>query len=204
MTQNDLHREFFNSRAHQWDSPQDSDKLIRLENIFRKFGIYPQRNVLDVGCGTGILHPIITRMKKDPVRLFELDFSESMIKQGREKFKKDSLLHTLYIHADGEQLPLLNDSIQWIIAFAVVPHLSDKRKAIREWHRVLDLQGTLIILHLMGSDRLNEFHASAGDEIARDHLPSAANFASSLQESGYCIKEAVDQDDLYLIHAIKM
>ena len=204
MKHNNLQREFFNSRAHLWDSHRDPEKLIRINKLFQKFGFFPQGNVLDVGCGTGILHPIITRMKKEPVRLFELDFFESMLKQGKEKFEKDSRLHTLYINADGEQLPFLNESIQWIIAFAVVPHLLDKRKAIREWYRVLDFQGTLVVLHLMGSNRLNEFHASAGEEVARDHLPPAANFSSSLQKSGYCIKEAIDQDDLYLIHAIKI
>jgi len=204
MKQNHPHRAFFNDRANQWDSPGDADKLIRLKNTFRKFKFYPWGNVLDIGAGTGILIPVIYEMKRDPVQLIELDFSEAMLKHSKLKFEEDSHLNLCYINADAQKLPFSGETFQWIIAFAVLPHLRHKRKVIQEWYRVLETKGTLVVLHLMGSNALNQFHSAVGEAIAHDHLPVATEFAQTLQQCGYHVRMAIDQEDLYLIHAVKM
>ncbi len=203
MKQNHPHRTFFNSRANEWDSPGDTDKLIRLKNIFQKLDLNPQGNILDAGAGTGILVPVIYEVTRDPVHLIELDFSEAMLKRSKQKYEGDFHLNLHYINADAQRLPFSNQSFQWIIAFAVLPHVSDKRKVIQEWYRVLASNGTLLILHLMGSKELNQFHSAVGGVIAHDHLPAVSSFAETLQQDGYQIKLAIDQKDLYLIHAVK-
>ena len=79
------HREYFNGKASAWDTNQDDEKTEKLMKIFQEFNLDPKGYVLDIGCGTGVLIPIISQVQKRQLHLVELDFSENMLRHNKEK-----------------------------------------------------------------------------------------------------------------------
>ena len=203
MVLKNLHREYFNSMANGWDKPQDEDKIIQLKKVFQDFRLHPQGNVLDIGCGTGILIPLFSEVIKDPLNLVELDFSEIMLLHNKKKWTNRTPMNLSHINADAHMLPFVAESFQWIICFAVLPHLSDKKKGLQELIRVLASHGNLLVLHLMGSKELNYFHSHVGNTIAHDRLQKGSELAAVIRQSGFDVITAIDQEDLYLVHAVK-
>jgi ubiquinone/menaquinone biosynthesis C-methylase UbiE len=203
MRQKNFHREFFNNRAPHWDSSEDTDRAMKIKKIFHDYRLHPKGRILDIGCGTGIMIPIISALTNDSNCLVELDFSEVMLRQNKAKQNGNFSFSLSFTNADTSILPFSDESFQWIIAFAVLPHLPDKQKVLRELYRVLDSRGTLLILHLMSSHQLNKFHSTVDDVIARDHLPIAADMAIILKKIGFRVKTAIDREELYLILATK-
>ena len=100
MVSKNPHREYFNGKAPAWDTPQDEDKIKKLIKIFRELSLHPRGNVLDIGCGTGVLVPLFSDVRNERLHLVELDFSENMLQQNQEKWghcSTVSLSHVLAV-----------------------------------------------------------------------------------------------------------
>jgi ubiquinone/menaquinone biosynthesis C-methylase UbiE len=203
MISKNPHRKYFNSKAHVWDTSQDDEKTEKLINIFQEFNLHPQGYILDIGCGTGVLIPLISRVQKAQLHLVELDFSENMLWQNKEKRDHYPSLSLLHVLADAHHLPFRDGAFQWIIGFAVLPHLSEQNKVLAEWGKVLLSGGNLLILHLMGSRELNYFHSQMHGAITDDRLPPVAELSRIVRQHGFEVRAAIDQEDFYLIHAVK-
>jgi demethylmenaquinone methyltransferase/2-methoxy-6-polyprenyl-1,4-benzoquinol methylase len=147
--------------------------------------------------------PVFSDLKRGWIKLIELDFSEIMLQHNKDKWDCYTNMRLFHVQADALYLPFMVESLEWIICFAVLPHLSDQRKGLREWSQVLKPGGNLLILHLMGSQKLNCFHSGEGDTITQDLLQPVADLAAVVRQCGFDVIRAIDQDDLYLIHAIK-
>jgi demethylmenaquinone methyltransferase/2-methoxy-6-polyprenyl-1,4-benzoquinol methylase len=203
MYSKNLHREYFDSKARNWDSPQDRENFAKIVSIFREFKIDPEGYILDIGCGTGILVPLFLSADREHQNLIEMDFSAKMVQQNKKKWIHYSDKNMFHTQGDALQLPFKSESLDWIIGFAVMPHLEDKRKALREFHRVLASQGNLLILHLMGSIQLNRFHSQAGGVITQDVLQPAPELSKAVRQCGFEELLAIDQENLYLVQALK-
>jgi ubiquinone/menaquinone biosynthesis C-methylase UbiE len=148
-----------------------------------------------MGCGTGILVPILTKHQKK--LLVEYDISKKMLLKNKEKWHIHS--NTKQLNGKAEKLPLKNECFSTIICFAILPHIADKHAAYQEFYRVLKSCGHLIILHLMGSEKLNKFHKNTGAAVAHDHLRPASSVVNKLKEFGFSKGTYKESDDLYLV-----
>jgi hypothetical protein len=74
---------------------------------------------------------------------------------------------------------------------------------LAEWSKVSASGGNLLILHLMGSRELNYFHSQMHGAITDDRLLPAAYLSRIVRQHGFEVGTAIDQDGLYLIHAVK-
>lgn len=192
------HRKFFNQRAECWSNGETIQKLNYLQKLFHNLDIQLEGNILDIGCGTGILVPFILDKSLPGSSLFELDFSMEMLRENKRRRQSNSE-SVSHINADTYFLPFDDHQFNIIICFAVLPHLHDKLHAISEWQRVLVCGGQLLILQLMSSRLLNEFHSKADDIIAKDFLPPIDKTVNMIKKSGFKIKISMERDDLYLI-----
>ena len=77
--------------------------------------------------------------------------------------------------------------------------MTDKHRAYQEFYRVLTSGGHLVILHLMSSERLNNFHEHTGEVVAHDRLFPASSVFNKLKEFGFSKGTYKERDDLYLI-----
>lgn len=201
MTELELTKQFFDEKAEIWDSHDRMHKERRLHKILSR--IIPELTspVLDMGCGTGILVPILENIMIKPSNIVEFDISKSMLSKAYNKYKnKDNVS---FIQSDGHALPFTDKSFADIVCFAVYPHFHNPMKAIQEFHRVLKDQGILIILHLMGHRELNAMHEEAGKAVCRHALQPVGLVSKQIAEQSFNIIEFREQEDLYLIVAQK-
>ena len=93
-------------------------------------------DILDVGCGTGLLLEHL-RERGRPVGV---DFSETALDFCR--LRTDGPL----LQADAVRLPVADGSYDAVTAIGVVEHLDDDTGAPAEWRRVLRPGGALVLL----------------------------------------------------------
>jgi ubiquinone/menaquinone biosynthesis C-methylase UbiE len=197
------HREFFDYHAPTWDQDETPEKRNALYRIIKRLKLDLHQSVLDVGCGTGILVPVIKSLAGENNQLIEADISAAMLRRNKEKWNGlYSGLHPAAV--DAHDLPFRDESFEVIICFAVYPHFLEKARAISELRRVLKTGGQMIILHLMSSRLLNEMHREAGQAVAEDRLKPVEVVAGEIGAAGFQVITYEEQDDLYLIQASKI
>ncbi len=194
------HREFFNHYAENWEETSEERKALK--NIFSSLKLDLAGNILDVGCGTGILVPVVAETSANKHYLIELDMAKEMLRQNRRRWSSPAG-KIAYLNADVHSLPFPDGRINTLLCFAAFPHFQDKPAVIREFYRVLPSGGILLILHLMSSQKLNEFHRDVGSVVGNDRLPPVDVLSDELARSGFKILHQEERDDLYLIYARK-
>ena len=134
------HRQFFDRAAANWDALEVEETHVRLREIVAGLDIAPGAAVLDVGCGTGILLPILRESMNGDGHVVALDLSGEMLKRALSKGQP-----AVYVQGDAESLPLPEGVFDWVICNAVFPHFPDKPRALAELRRVLRTGGYLVI-----------------------------------------------------------
>jgi len=99
------------------------------------------RTILDVGGGMGRLS--LSLAASDQNRIFLCDISIDMLKLVMES---TSVLNSVkLVNANAHYLPFPDDSFDIIVGLDLLCHLEEPERALREFHRVLISQGTLIL-----------------------------------------------------------
>jgi ubiquinone/menaquinone biosynthesis C-methylase UbiE len=190
---------FFDAIADKWDSWDDMSLLQRrMAAGLKEFGLGPQENVLDVGCGTGNLTLALLAALADKGHVCAVDISPRMIEVARGKVRDARV--SWYV-ASAERLSLDNSSCDRIVCFSVWPHFHDQDAVARELLRVLRPGGYLHIWHLASRQKINEIHAAAGDPIHCDVLLPAAETAAKLTLAGFQVSAMLDNAEQYVVTA---
>ncbi|QGX99748.1 class I SAM-dependent methyltransferase [Roseovarius faecimaris] len=99
--------------------------------------------VLDLGCGTGRLLEILTERGIPPENLIGVDFSPEQINRARSRFADMPVrLHICEAH----NLPLLDDTVDYVLAHMSLAVMKPIEKTLREIHRVLGPGGVLAVV----------------------------------------------------------
>ena len=194
-------RKYFDKQSATWQSniqPGDSKRLYEILSE-KVEGI--KRPVLDVGCGTGILLPVLSKLKINVSPVYEVDLSFLMLMNNRESHRK--AIAADHIQADVAYLPFTSDYFRTILSFAAFAHFALKNQVLEEFWRVLSPGGIFVILHLMGCDNLNMMHARVGGAVKNDHLPPIDILSSELENKNFRILHQEDLDNIYLLIARK-
>src|SRR5574338_442523 len=132
--------------------------------------------ILDLGCGPGADQPILKARYPDATYL-GVDFAPAMLRPARAA---GGFLQRLFgsapratahaIAADAEALPLPQGSIGLVWSNLMLNWLHDPMPALREIHRVLEVNG-LVMFSTLGPDTLKELRAAlpdaAGERVHR-------------------------------------
>jgi malonyl-CoA O-methyltransferase len=123
------------------------------------------RRILDLGCGPGADQPILKTRYPEATYL-GVDFAAPMLKPGRAA---GNFLQRLFgnpqrsaahpIAADAEALPLARASVSLVWSNLMLNWLHDPLPALREMHRVLEVNG-LVMFSTLGPDTLKELRAA--------------------------------------------
>lgn len=96
------------------------------------------KKALDLGCGTGLLIPLI----KDKFEMIVgVDSSFNMLKLC-PKHK-----NVFYVKADATNLPLINDSFDYVFSFSVFQDVRDKDEFLKELRRVCKSKAIVSVLN---------------------------------------------------------
>jgi demethylmenaquinone methyltransferase/2-methoxy-6-polyprenyl-1,4-benzoquinol methylase len=193
-------KEYFDKYAHKWDQICHSGTEDRLEKLIRSFKLKKGSQVLDLGCGTGVLFPHILKSIGKKGRLFGVDFSPKMLMEAKSKYQKENIV---LICAPAEKLPFLTGSFDCVIAFASFPHFESKAKALAEISRVLKKRGKVFIAHLLGRKELREHHRLSGGVVCQDVLPAEKALRKMLRNKGFKRIVIMDRPSLYVACGVK-
>ena len=195
-------KEYFDRLASSWDETLNyKERTSELAALLSWFGLAQGDRVLDVGTGTGILLPWISRAIGPSGMLIGFDFSFKMLEMARlREWPGEKLL----LAATAESIPLRSDLFDRIICFSAFPHFPNKAKALVEMVRVLKTDGSLFIAHLKSVDELNQFHHDLGGPVARDLLPHPERIRSLMTESGLWDISIINQPGKFLARGKKI
>jgi SAM-dependent methyltransferase len=113
----------------------DRDYLYRFWKKYLEKTLSPQAKVLEVGCGVGYLG----KRLQASFRYTGVDVSEDAV-----VFAKKHGVNNVQV-GEAECLPFPPETFEAVIAFDVVEHLKEPGQFLQEAHRVLRLDGTLLI-----------------------------------------------------------
>jgi ubiquinone/menaquinone biosynthesis C-methylase UbiE len=187
------HRGFFDEAAAKWDSLETPETFARLREIVGGLGIMPGASVLDVGCGTGVLFPILVESTCAQGRIVALDISGEMLRYAQAKGYPIAC-----VQGDAQCLPLAEAVFDWVICNGVLPHFPNKVQALRELRRALRDDGTLVICHANSWRAINAIHRSIGGVVAHDMVPDPDTVKNLLRQAHMRLVEIVDASDRYL------
>jgi SAM-dependent methyltransferase len=110
--------------------------------------------VLEVGCGTGLLWTIGWTSEESNFSLVLTDLSPGMVAEATPVVRR-RVHHVKGLAADAQDLPFADDSFDIVIANQMLYHVPDPSRAVRELARVLRPDGVLMA-STVGSGHLRE------------------------------------------------
>lgn len=143
----DLVRQHWHGRAATFDAESqhgihsDEQHERWLSVVDERAGEIPRR-VLDVGCGTGVLSLLCAERGHD---VTGVDFAPGMLERARAKADRAGR-SVEFVRGDAETLPVADDAYELISARHLVWTLPDPDRAIREWRRVVEPGGRVLLI----------------------------------------------------------
>jgi ubiquinone/menaquinone biosynthesis C-methylase UbiE len=99
-------------------------------------------SVLDCGCGPGsITQGIVAAVH--PGKVVGVDFGESQIERAKKDVAEHNIKNVEFIAASCYSLPFEDAAFDCVFSHALLEHLSDSKKALMEFHRVLKPGGVI-------------------------------------------------------------
>jgi len=159
----DIRRDF-EAVASRWDSNPTRVKIARDvgDAIMREVKLSPQMDVLDYGCGTGLL---AMQLQPQVLSVCGADSSPAMVAVLQDKIAtlKPGNVSTQLV--DFERGAHASGTYDLIVSSMVTHHIPDTAALLREWKRLLRPQGQIAFADLDSED--GSFH---GDNTGVFHL----------------------------------
>ena len=192
-------KEFFDSHADKWDEYFDEEKFTKIKILIEMSDIQKEDCLLDIGCGTGVLLPLIKKICGDTCDVLALDISFQMLKKVKEKF------HDRFpcVQCDAEDISFKNHTFNKVICYSCFPHFPDKKEALLEIERILKPGGYVFILHSDSRKSINDLHKNIGSVVVNDFLPDERNMMYLLLKAGFENIHIYDSEEYYFAAANK-
>lgn len=190
---------FFNKKAEIWDQIVEHDDK-KIKKVINNIKSVKNPEILDVGSGTGVLIPYLTKKFGELSKITAIDFAENMIAVSRKKHKQYKNIK--YIIADIYSIEL-NSSYDLIFSYSVFPHFNDKKGILKKFKSNLNEEGKVIIFHSQSREKINNLHKKASSEVNSDYLPAAIDLANMAEMLGYKVLQIIDNNELYLVELQK-
>ncbi|MBA7579797.1 Ubiquinone biosynthesis O-methyltransferase, mitochondrial [subsurface metagenome] len=137
LKKQEFSREFEYFTNADIDRIQNNCMIPIFEDIIKKYRFY---SILDYGCGNGLFGVFFK--KKIQCKLTGVDGSPYALKKTSERGYDETILISDFSTID---LPLENESFDFVICKDVLEHLLNPSKVVQESNRVLSRNGKLLI-----------------------------------------------------------
>lgn len=191
-------KDFFNELAGRWDDLRaaDGEKIAGLVGLA---GLRAGDEILDVGCGTGVLLPWLLAAAGSTGRVTAVDFAENMVARAREKVgQRENITYVVgdiwFFEPAG--------AYDAIFCFNFFPHVGDKPGFLAKMAGFLKERGSIVIMHDMSRAAVNVIHAGSR-VVTDDRLPAGVVVADMLAAAGYEVRQVIDDNERYFIKAGK-
>lgn len=185
---------FFDTIAHRWDAITDHDSH-KIRQLLSLLEIKENMQILDVGCGTGVLVPFLNEKLENTGKIIEIDTSEEMLKINKEKHDLPNLE---FIWDDPTRPGFIIEKLDAVICYSMFPHFTDKTHAIERLITLLKDKGTLSILHSQSRNEINQLHKDLENQKEKEaRLPSMAELNSMFKANGLEVIHQIDTPRLF-------
>lgn len=173
----------------------------RFTQLLDALALQSGHTVLDVGCGTGVLVPLLLERVGPTGSVHELDDAQQMISVNKRRHTDSRVSFKV---GDIQSVRLPTAGYHCVVCFSALPHFSDLEAAFRNMSGALQTGGRLVVAHFNSSEEMNTCHRKAGRAVKRDRLPPAQRLATILQAcTGLIPDRVVDVPGFYLVRATK-
>lgn len=193
MSENKI-RDFFNSICKDWNN--ENTDINRLRGLVKKLNIKEGDRILDLGCGKGIISPLLYEVSKCKVTL--MDFSEEMIKEARKMLND---LSYDYICEDFYSFNT-DQKFDYIMMFNCFPHFIDFEALKKKLSSVLNDGGRFCVLHDIGRGELNTHHEQHAKGYSRPIDSCEIEYMRF--SSDFKLLQCEESDNSYLIECKKL
>jgi ubiquinone/menaquinone biosynthesis C-methylase UbiE len=191
-------QQFFDQLAERWDDLRSADSA-KIERLIKMVEFREGDQVLDVGCGTGVLTPFVKKAIGDSGRITAVDFSANMIAKAKEKHKH--MKGVLFLSADIMDFEH-DETFNKIICLNFFPHVSDKRSFLIKMRNLLVTDGSFVIMHDISRNTVNGIHEGS-DVVKNDRLQPGEQTAELLESLSYLVMDVIDNEEMYFVRACK-
>lgn len=136
----------------------DEIELEHLHRYLYALNLVKGQDVLDIACGEGYGSFILSQHAKSVVGV---DIAEAAVERARQNYKLDGLSFQV---GDCEKIPLADNSVDWVVSFETIEHITGQERFLSEVRRVLRPHGSILIsspdkeVYNQNRDHPNEYH----------------------------------------------
>ncbi|MFB7835062.1 class I SAM-dependent methyltransferase [Streptomyces sp. NPDC056056] len=190
-------REFFGSRAADWDTRFPDDGPAYAAAV-QELGLRPGDAVLDAGCGTGrALTPLRAAVGPSGTVL-GADLTPEMLERAVAAGRGGTPGTATLLLTDVGHLPVRDGALDAVFGAGLVSHLAEPVAGLRELARVVRPGGRLALFHPIGRAALAARH---GRQITPDDLRAEPRLRPVLAQAGWRLVSYVDENARYLAMA---
>jgi 2-polyprenyl-3-methyl-5-hydroxy-6-metoxy-1,4-benzoquinol methylase len=174
-------RKDFNKESAQWDTNPGRVKLAGevATAIIREVNLAEDMEVLDFGCGTGLLTLKLQPLVKE---ITGVDNSQGMLDMLHEKIEMQKLNNVHIQFVDFEKGGRVEGTYNLIVSSMTLHHVPDTVMLFKEWFELLRQNGQVCFADLDTED--GSFH---GDNTGVFHLGfDREKLKKLLREAGFC------------------
>ena len=187
--------DFFNSVAKNWDNMIEVNE-IKINYLLSKLEIKENDNILDIGTGTGILIPFLSKLAPNGL-IKGVDISEGMLEVASEKFKTMPNISFDLVNVETEDINCRYDKI---ILYSMYPHLEDKTNTIKKLvQNNLKHNGILMIAHSDSREFLNNLHKDTDERVSESLLMEVNKQKEIFINASLNVTDAFENDEMYYI-----
>ncbi len=188
----DTIRDFFNDFAPRWDNEPIADIEI-INTILDNANICENIDMLDVGCGTGVLFPYY--IQRDVKSITAVDLSSEMVKIAKSKFPQANV-----ICGDAENITFQHQ-FDAIMIYNAFPHFPNTEKIIENLSKAVKDNGRISIAHGMSKKELDEIHMKSAGKVS-NILPECDELAELLS-TYFNVDIKISNDKMYQVSGTK-
>ncbi len=134
--------------------------------------------VLDLGCGPGLDLFLVARKIGASGKAIGLDMTPAMLEKARENIRKSGLENVEVREGEMENMPVDDNSVDWVISNCVINLSPDKQKVFQEIARVLKPSGKMMVSDIVATGDIPE-------DIKKDKLAWSGCMGGALPEQEY-------------------
>lgn len=175
----ELTTKIYENRSNTFDE-SFGHAMKNLSNLLLREIKIPENPVtLDIGSGTGITSFLLSKQIHNKGTIIGIDIAPSMVEVAKRNASQQGFTNIDFQVGDAERLDFTDSMFDLVICNMTFHHFPDKKKALKEMHRVLK-PGGQVALHFNGGPCFKEI-VEIGLSVADRH-PEYPRFKDGIVE----------------------